>query len=372
VMKSIRVSAMNASRRNPSNKYVPFWRRSRLRSFAYALVVFPVYLLSRLIPKSDLQLFGSFNGQDMGDNSLAAFRSSDYSRKFFITKNRKLIPKVSPGENSIVWAYGVRGIALQLRASKVYYSHTVNDFVSPLIVGSVVVALRHGIPIKVNGANDPNLAWTRRPLVKWTILHFVPYLYHYYCNEVASPHEKFDSPILDIYGYSEPRILRVPMLRSLGLTPKSESTGVVLFAPTFRRNQSFETTLRRAGLFDPKLQTFLVNKKLKIHIKPHYLDLQDAITINYPEHISLLPQIELMGKLADFDLVVTDYSSIFYDAQVLNVPFSFINHDLEEFRSRESDLLAWFLELNATLGAQNLLSAISFLELHKFTRQRKQ
>lgn len=340
--------------------YVSFWRKTRPRSFLYALAVFPIYLIGRIFPKKDLILYGSYNGRRVGDNSWAQFTNNPDQNAFFVTKSKSELLRLRDSYR-VVYCYSWHGFWLQLRARKVFFSHTIDDFFAPVIIGATVVALGHGIPLKKSAAADRRLNWIHKPLLRFLILNFTPFLYHYYCNEVVSPHEVFDSPKMEVYGFSSPKLVRQQMPRITAAETTQKKTNKLLFAPTFRNGQSFHQTISRAGLLNPQVGELIRERNVELWLKPHYLDRDEAISIQIPTWVKLLDSDQVTDSLGSFKGLITDYSSIFYDSIVLGTPVAFVSHDLDEYSAGESELFDWFLEILDNYGAASIEVAISKL-----------
>lgn len=344
----------------PRRKFVSFWRRTRLRSLIYAVFVFPIYLVALIIPKMKHEIYGSFSGQSIGDNALFAYLEAKKSSVpvHFISKSREAISSSGLNDGA-VYAYSPRGLWLQLTARRAYFSHTIDDFFAPIVMGATVIALGHGVPMKKSAAADRRLSWIKNPLAKKTLLTLFPYLYHYYCNEVHSPSSFFDQYKLEVYGFTEPKLVRSTMPRIRELDRASSSSRKILFAPTFRKHQSFAETLAGAGLYSDQLQAVLKTGDKELWIKAHYLDEAEVDEINLPSGVRWLRTPSLNENLGDFSALITDYSSAFYDAHISGLAVGFVNHDLEHYTASDTELFEWFQELVADQGEKSLTAAIA-------------
>jgi hypothetical protein len=320
--------------------------------------VLPIYIFGLILPRSKHDIYGSFSGQRIGDNAWFAFTSSNVEKRYFITKSKSVI-RESNNMAGIVYCYSPRGLFLQLTAKRAFFSHSIEDFFAPAIIGATVVALGHGIPIKKSAAADRDLKWIHNRFMKFIILGVFPYLYHYYCNEVHSPSEFFDSMKMDVYGFSNPSIVRAEMPR-IRVTPSIEGTSSrrILFAPTFRKNQTFELTLRKAGLFRDELLQTLNEAGIELWIKPHYHDAHEAGSLKLPKGVGLLEVQDLNSHLGEFQALVTDYSSVFYDATQAGLPVVFVIHDLQAYQTSDTELFDWYRQLATRFGSISLNDAI--------------
>lgn len=352
--------AKNSAFKQAQKRYVSFWRMGRIRSFIYGVFVFPVYLLSRVVRKKGHDLYGSFNGRAIGDNSWYAYNEDGIRPKYFITKSLDLVNK-HRDLGTVVYCFSLRGLWLQLSAKNVFFSHTIDDFFAPAVVGSNVIALGHGIPMKKTAAVDKELAWIHNPIVRLIILNLFPYLYHYFCHEVHSPSSFFDSAKLAVYGYTKPKLVRSQMPRNSILNKKKKANNRFLFAPTFRRNQDFQTTLQSAGVYEAKLIDLLSQESIELWVKPHYLDRNSLDDLNLPDPIKIVQFEDINQAFSDFSHLITDYSSVSYDAAVAGLRIAFVNFDIDSYQKNESELFGWYLEIANKFGSESIHDAMTKL-----------
>ena len=114
-----------------------------------SILCFPLYIISLLVPKNKkIKLFGSMNGYQVVDNAKYMFINEYKKGYYFITKNKQILDTPIFSDVYPVFCYSLKGLLLQLIAKEVYYTHSVFDFFSPLIMGADVIALWHGVPGK--------------------------------------------------------------------------------------------------------------------------------------------------------------------------------------------------------------------------------
>lgn len=338
--------------------FTPWFRTNPVFSLIYGIICFPVYAIARLIPKDpNLHIFGSFYGKEIGLESRRAFELSTAVNKYLITKNRTLL--VAGKAEKIVYAFSPRGLVIQIRAARTHYSHAISDLVAPLVMGSVVVALGYGIPVKRVGFSDPKLKWVRNPFAKKLILIFFPYLFNFYCNEVVSPYKFFDEYKLEMYGIASPTLVRPYRVRHFSdVTPKKSN---YLFAPTYRNHQTLSNVLDTAGIRDERFLKILEQSNSQLFIHPHYLQIPEVEGIQLPKRVHFLLELEISVSLTRFSGFASDYSSFFFEAAEAEVPIAFVANDVSDYESREQKLLPWFREILEERAFQDLCTAIEAL-----------
>lgn len=130
---------------------------------------------------------------------------------------------------------------------------------------------------------------------------------------------------------------------------------VLLYMPTFRQGYlnrvegkiydnifNFENFLEQEFINYLKLNNYVF--LLKLHpmeeekFKEKYLKYNDNIKFLSTDVLKNL-NIDLYQLLPKTDLLITDYSSVFFDYLLLDKPIVFINNDIEEYRKKRGILL---------------------------------
>ncbi|BCN29786.1 CDP-glycerol glycerophosphotransferase family protein [Anaeromicropila herbilytica] len=116
--------------------------------------------------------------------------------------------------------------------------------------------------------------------------------------------------------------------------PKLKDKKIILFAPTFRGNGK-ESAFYPNNRFDP-MQVFEETKgEYAIIIKHHpFVKNRYEIPSSCADYIiDMSEQSELNDLLFVTDLVITDYSSLIFEASLLNIPMLFYAYDLRQYIS---------------------------------------
>lgn len=118
---------------------------------------------------------------------------------------------------------------------------------------------------------------------------------------------------------------------------RAEGKRTLLYAPTFRmdRHSPFDQ-----GWIDlQKLSDFAQEKQLLVALKLHPVLQNRRIAADYPGILDIAPSSDVYPLLADIDLLVTDYSSIFFDFLLLDRPIVFYPYDFEAYTRDDRRLL---------------------------------
>lgn len=148
-----------------------------------------------------------------------------------------------------------------------------------------------------------------------------------------------------------------------------ECRKLILYAPTFREGQ--ETRLFPFGDYDPEtLEAFLQERSWYICIRSH-LECENKTSGLVSTHIRMIDSDvieDITGWMSCFDLLITDYSSIYVDYLLLEKPIIFLPYDKVEYiRSRgmnfcyeevtpgpKPDTLKWLIkELDCLLNEED-------------------
>lgn len=204
------------------------------------------------------------------------------------------------------------------------------------------ILTEHGLPFKASGYIS-NISFRNR-----ISLHFTSKKLNYILSS-----SRFHAILLmAIYRIPSNKILITGFPRQDGLIKKkdidqtnfipsiNQYNKIILYAPTFRdwKNNDVSNTI----LNNEKFLTFLKEKNWYLIYKPH----KNVILNNYiynvnEKNVYILKDTELIQKklhlydvFSIFDIVITDYSSIFYEASYLDVPIIFYMPDYKEYNSK--------------------------------------
>lgn len=140
----------------------------------------------------------------------------------------------------------------------------------------------------------------------------------------------------DLLGTDLPAINR---LRSL----KQAGERLILYAPTFRDSKGDAIT---DGAIDlARLNQFALKNQLRFVIKSHSNDSDIYSGASYPGLVSYNSSADVYPALPLFDMLVTDYSSIFFDFLLLERPIVFFPYDYDKYISRDRPLIFDYREI---------------------------
>lgn len=336
------------------------WRRTLAM-----IVLIPVWLLSFLVPrKSSLWVLGTWEGLSYSDNSrhLHAWlhaNEKDRIRAVWITRRPELARELRTLGAEAQTPYTLAGIWTCLRASQYIYTHTADDICIWLSGRATRTNLWHGIPLKKinfdNRFDRYRHARGFKRLVAWP--HRFKRLIE--SHRVLAPSEsvaslfagafRVDPSRIMIHGYPRNDRLVSPDFPDLLLSKEAtclervknlrrQGSKIVLYMPTFRRNE--QTGQYREALNAEQLDSDLARLNCHFLIKAHPMstDFSSFSAAVYQRIIRIPSDLDPYLILPLVDLLVTDYSSIFYDFLVLDRPLIFYPFDMDHYQKMEREL----------------------------------
>ena len=256
----------------------------------------------------------------INDDQLRRKLSEQYGEKYFIETNS------GQGIQKVLEA----GVWFTSAGLPVYGTHLNRD--------RVIVNLWHGIPLKKIALMDPNLGKMAR--VYFRKIFTENYTWILTCSKALIPimAESFAIEQEKIKVWGQPRndmLFKENVAKEIlkKIYPDlPEYRGIILYAPTFRDYAS--TELFPFEDYDKdKLEAFLEKEKLLICLRTHISETGTAEKYLSGRVVYLgNEQMEdIMEILNIFDLLITDYSSIYIDYLILNRPMIFLPYDKEKY-----------------------------------------
>ncbi len=324
----------------------------------------PVWWLCGLFPRNKkLWIFSAWFGQKYSDNSRAMFeyvlKNHPEINCVWITKDKTLVAKLIAQNKNAVYSKSLKCMLLTLRASTLFTT-TGGEFFYGFCNGIKHYALWHGMPLKkilyddsFSGQikkskigrviNDISVALNKN-LFQWRSFHYLPNTYTITNSSFFRPFLKsaflFDdskilntgSPRLDVLFNSRAE----PFLENI--RKKFPDSKIILYMPTFRTGawtkEPFDPFNEKYGFDAEKFELTLENQRNVVLYKPHFYD---ATLLHHRNGNSRFLMIsdndfdELYNFVAQVDVLITDYSSIYFDFIVTRKPVILAPFDLEEY-----------------------------------------
>ncbi|WP_085306000.1 CDP-glycerol glycerophosphotransferase family protein [Colwellia polaris] len=346
----------------------------KTKQIFYLLINIILYFFSYLIPKKkSLWVFGAWFGQKYSDNPKAFFEYVNFNQKridaVWISKNTDVIQHVRSLGFQAHNEQSIAGMWYQLRSEFVFVCQSLHDDLYPATIGkkTKVINLWHGLPLKkimydVFGEEPKN-----KNTVGKLCDFFSPYEKHRNDYLIATSKETqftfstaFRMPLSNTLITGFPR-------NDIFLAPSASSSFKPLFnciyMPTFRGGKGTECDLFQKYDFNiTEIDDLLTKHSIQLTLRMH--------PVNRPPQ-SILSQIEsskmlkldsgkdIYETIHEFDCLITDYSSIYFDFLLSNKPIVFAPFDLEEYKLRERSLYYNFEDVTLTPYCNNWPSVIN-------------
>lgn len=310
-----------------------------------------VSFFASLIPTTKVILFHSF--PDVADNSFAMCRylhqqgfDKEYLFVWLIDDSNKKVSLNDFLEKEGICAQLVnritfRGIWMFIRARYVFVSHGLFDVIKLKQHPDKIINLWHGMPLKHIGASE------ERGIPCSTNFNYVISSSNFFQPIMAEAFATTTNKVL-ITGQPRCDLLFEPTdwFDSVGINPlKYDKVGIWL--PTYRK--SIIGDIRVDGdyndhgvsfLTDSEMQEldlFLKSENILLLLKIHPMDaLQNVPFDSFDNIVMIKPQdfhSQLYPLLGACDFMLTDYSSVFIDYQILQRPMGFVMNDIESYKN---------------------------------------
>lgn len=315
------------------------FRESKLEIGKY----FYFHYLTKLPLKKNVIFFESFFGKNYSD-------SPKYISEY--------INRTYPGKYKLVWALNEKGKDVGYPVTRVkrfsmgylYYLATAKYFVfngrQPLWMrkrpGMVFLETWHGTPLK-KLVFDMEDVTSATPMYKKNVYDQSrnwDYLIspNEFCSEVFKSCFMFDNELLET-GYPRNDILHAENRGELACTIRKklgipEGKKTILYAPTWRDDEYYAAGQYKFELkLDLRKMKEALSGEYVVLLRTHYF-IADEIDVtgmeDFAVNVSKYDDISELYLISD--LLITDYSSVFFDYANLKRPMIFFTYDLEKYR----------------------------------------
>ena len=328
-----------------------------------------IFNLVRLFSVRDKKLwvFGAREGHQYDDNSRYLFEyinnHKEGIRAVWLTRERKIAEIVREKGFEAYTVYSFRGILAALRAGGACYTNGLIDFcVLPLIGGSKIVALWHGMGFKkiYNGKYhgktlkckkiiDRFFSWTYRDITLSTSNYANLWL-----------EEMFTLNKEKIFITGQPRNDAFRYVSKNDVLSKVNIDGtkrIVLYMPTYRQTSLGEDAMEEIvkNLYDNNQLCNVLDKTnsvfvVKLHPLTPHIDIKNRENFIILDYGAVENNQKLLGCA---DILVTDYSSCFIDYALLKRPIVFYVPDEDRFVEESEKLDDMYFEIEKLCRTEN-------------------
>ena len=319
-------------------------------------------------------IFGAWFGNKYSDNSKYLFEEAnkyENVRAIWVTNNDKVLQHV---KNQGYEAYLMRseeGISLQKRAKYFFSSTGFQDFAWEYTGNAVNYELWHGIPLKKIGWDD-TLTPKQKILPLYYIVDYmrrIPRRKEY----IIAPSEDIKRIYMSCFRKRSDRVLVYGQPRndlfynddSSIKTKFGENRKVILYMPTHRR--SGKTKINCNIIFNiEELNDFCRKNNCIFVIKKHYYHRDENTELIGCQYVIDITKeaYDPQELLYAADILITDYSSCYYDYLLLDRPVLFYNYDYDDYLLNDREMYYKYDEVTPGIIShtfEELLSALSII-----------
>ena len=329
----------------------------KLRRLVNLVFEFVPFIISSILPKNpNIWIFGAWFGNNYSDNSKYLFeyalrvnglRNDCKTQCYWIYKNKTNFNGF--GVN-FVYCYSIKGIYLQLRSGVAVMSQDRDDFYRPIVAGRTkLVQLWHGFPLKKIGADarrkhSSPLKETVAVSVNNITEFIFPFTRDRYDIVVAA--SDYDAEIFaKAFRVERNRVKITGYPRNDALVASRLNSGCqknVIYLPTFRGlpGSGFDVFLQ-FGFNAERIDFVLKSLDIELHIKMHPAhSLSGAVRreVLKADRIKFLDSgIDLYTVLPKYEILITDYSSVYVDYLLLGGKILLAQFDLDSYIESSRD-----------------------------------
>lgn len=330
----------------------------KLITLLLKIFTLPFWYIQKLFPRNKhIWLFGAGSGLLYFDNSKWLYeyvlRNEKQINAIWITRNKEIYNKLSKENKPVLMVNSLKGIITSLRAGVVFINNTPKDVNARAINGSLQIWLWHGLMMKQIG-QDARLFSKQINGFKENIFQFFQKLifpeFTYNPDYIINTSEFFTPYFSSAFNLTNDRILITGYPRNDGLFVKDKEILIeelnekynnptkILYLPTWRdaftnKGKSFNP-FDSYG-FDSKTLSEILNTSNSVFLnKGHNFELKqwnaDQVTERF---INLSNQdfTDLYRLLKDIDILITDYSSVYFDFILTGKPVILAPFDIESY-----------------------------------------
>ena len=348
----------------------------------------PLYLIAKIIPKDkNIWIFGAWFGEKYGDNSKYLFeyvnKNHPEIRAIWLTKNKETLNIIRKKGYKVYYSYSFMGYLYSLRACFSFISTGFND-INHFVFTKFYINLWHGIPLKKIVYDDKLVNSIRYDTLFHKLIRIIfPFIRkpEDFYKVIASSKDEtitlstaFRKNINNILATGLPRN---DIFFQKKLQNKREMINVI-YMPTHRNEGELdikELFLNNIDLINNSLE----KNSIILHIKLHYYHMKDMNQLKYT-NIKLLfdddIEQDIYSKINIFDILITDYSSIYFDYLLSDKPIIFAPFDYEEYIKRDRELYYDYGAVTPGPKCRNWNEVIQWIEKFKenpdlYSKERK-
>ncbi|WP_025823297.1 CDP-glycerol glycerophosphotransferase family protein [Shewanella marina] len=337
-----------------------------------------IYLMSYLFPRQKNKIvFGSYRNlfNDNAKYLYLAWQNHPTLIPIWISADKKVITTLQSQGKQAYLRYSLLGIWHALTAKCYCYNSYIGDINQYFAAGATKINLWHGSPLKkiefdIDHGPMASIyhAKTRLSRLMKSIKYHQQYVKP---NIMLSPSKLFDDIYSSSFNINKKSLIRANYPRTEIKDNSANNTGieyshynkVILYAPTWRDSKSTDNPYTSAFNW-PQLSKHLVNHNQLLILKLHPNERHLSQDFNQFENIINISDIDdIYPILTHIDIMVSDYSSLVFDALLYNIKLIFYPFDQQNYQLNCRQSYPYVAELpEIGLTVQNMAEFIGAIE----------
>ncbi|MDT2732479.1 CDP-glycerol glycerophosphotransferase family protein [Streptococcus parauberis] len=310
-----------------------------------------LYLVTFPFPRSNkIIIVGGWDGKRFADNSKGLFLYLNQNKSvlnlkkiFWYTNDPEIRKQIEQLGYDVLFGINFKSIFWHLRSAVHFIDQNPHDILGFLSVHAKRINLWHGVPLKNIGIDLIDDYTSGNPFFqKWSSGGLWIDQYILATSDFASDllTHAMDLPKSKSLIASYPR--NIELYQNYPREINNNDVLHVYYLPTYRYGDEINPILKE----DLKeINQKLVDNNVIFHIKPHFASLSEwEIIDNFSNFIIIDAKEDVYESLLTTDLLVTDYSSVFFDFLLTNKPVLFFPYDLEKYENQERGFTMSFEE----------------------------
>tara|TARA_B100000131_G_scaffold308528_1_gene338000 strand:- start:567 stop:1721 length:1155 start_codon:yes stop_codon:yes gene_type:complete len=341
----------------------------KIKSLMVYLFNLPLYWIASYIPKNEnIWIFGTRSGLNYTDNSKYLF---EYVNKHhpeitavWLTSRKNIYNMLRTKGYTCYYRYSLKAIWIGLKAGySVFSNSNISDNMLYLNNRSTkLIQLWHGAPIKKIFYD--NHMWSKFEHSKLKKKIF-PFLIEKYDLIIALSAEDqgnfksaFKSKQVFITGYPRNDIIKKETNKKLTIT----------YLPTFRGSYGSNIDLlSRFGFNSSLYDNWLKNNNATLNIQLHPDNMPDKTLLQTIRDtcIVFLSNIDSSEIINQTDILITDYSSVFFDFLLTDLPIIFAPFDHDNYIKKDREFYYDYSAITPGPKCNNWNDILDWIELFK-------
>ena len=329
--------------------------KSIIKCIFSGFVNFIIYIISLLVPKSKkIFLFGGWFGKRFADNSRYLYLyCNEFKDKLglkkviWITENDEIYDDLKSNGFEVYKKWSLKSIWYHFRASVVFVDQGATDVNKYFTIRSKRINLWHGFPIKKIGRLTESIDYKLDSIYNryfkiggWS--NFYLQATSKLSKSILKKSFNVEEDKMIISGYSRNDVFTEEYWKNyiskkeqivLDYIKEYKLKGykILFYLPTFRDNKEISLLNIQSKEESILLENFLEQNKIILITKFHFAQSDNNKNENLLNIVNLESNVDVYPILNDSDILITDYSSVYFDFLVSNKPIIFYPFDLEYY-----------------------------------------